>query len=377
MGYGARSAGAVAALAAALLAFSDSAPAQTRRLSAVRQAERASATAAREAQRARVQARLSGREIAALDRRLMETEAKRAEAEAAMLESEHRLQALDDQRAAASQAYGRDQVALEALLSAGLFEDRARLGGGRSRASRAAFVRAAAADFAAQATARRRLIATTDSLLDAETATQTALIEEQSAIEAEGAELETLRDMQRRSHAALLADAGEADRRAARYAAEARSLADLARRVQAPVQSGATVPLGRLRPPVEGRLLVAFGAPTDAGRPSSGLVWRTAGGAPVAAPARGVVGYAGPFRSYGHILILNLDNGYAIVLAGMAQAHARAGERVQAGQVVGEMERGAQAAPELYVEIRRNGRPIDPSRQFTAIGSAPADRRAG
>jgi septal ring factor EnvC (AmiA/AmiB activator) len=176
-----------------------------------------------------------------------------------------------------------------------------------------------------------------------------------------------------------LAEASEAERRAARYAAEARTLAELARRVQTPRQGAAAGPLGRLSPPVEGRILVRYGEATEAGRPSAGLVWRTADGAPVAAPARGVVGYSGPFRSYGHILILNIDNGYAVVLAGMAEAHARTGERVEAGQTIGVMARGAAPAPapELYVENRRNGRPIDPSRQFAAQGRAPADGRHG
>jgi septal ring factor EnvC (AmiA/AmiB activator) len=90
-----------------------------------------------------------------------------------------------------------------------------------------------------------------------------------------------------------------------------------------------------------------------------------------------VVGYAGPFRSYGHILIVNLDNGYALVLAGMAEARKRAGDRVETGEIVGQMSRTAEPAPELYVEIRRNGRPIDPSGQFAALRTAPADGRTG
>ena len=87
-----------------------------------------------------------------------------------------------------------------------------------------------------------------------------------------------------------------------------------------------------------------------------------------------MISYAGLFRSYGQILILDLENGYVIVLAGMAETGVRTGDRVQAGQVVGRMPEAP--APELYVEVRRDGSPIDPSRQFAArMAEAPA--RAG
>jgi septal ring factor EnvC (AmiA/AmiB activator) len=96
----------------------------------------------------------------------------------------------------------------------------------------------------------------------------------------------------------------------------------------------------------------------------------------VVSPAAGQVAYAGPFRSYGSVLILNLDGGYALVLTGLDAIGARVGDTVRAGQPIGEMPVTDTTAPELYVEVRRDGRPIDPGRWLTARGLS-ADRGVG
>ncbi len=95
-------------------------------------------------------------------------------------------------------------------------------------------------------------------------------------------------------------------------------------------------------------------------------------GTPVLAPADGWVVYAGPFRTYGQVLILNAGDGYHIVLAGMERIDAAVGQFVLAGEPVATM--GAtrlasienvdhtSAQPILYVEFRKDG---------TAIDSAP------
>ena len=89
------------------------------------------------------------------------------------------------------------------------------------------------------------------------------------------------------------------------------------------------------------------------------------------APADGWVVYAGPFRSYGQLLILNAGSGYHIVLAGMETINAELGSFVLAGEPVAMM--GARriasaeavgvesSRPVLYVEFRKDGKSIDPS----------------
>src|SRR5262249_48297519 len=124
--------------------------------------------------------------------------------------------------------------------------------------------------------------------------------------------------------------------------------------------------------PAEGRIVANYGAQIAGGPPAQGATVRTRPGAQVSAPASGQVAYAGPFRSYGQVLILNLDGGYALTLTGMDVVRARVGETVVAGQPLGEMAVSATSPPDLYVEVRRNGRTINPARWLSARGLAAA-----
>jgi septal ring factor EnvC (AmiA/AmiB activator) len=96
----------------------------------------------------------------------------------------------------------------------------------------------------------------------------------------------------------------------------------------------------------------------------------TRGRAQVTAPCDGWVVYAGPFRSYGHLLILDAGDGYHVLLAGMERISVDIGQFVLAGEPVGVMGNASQVAailetgssqPVLYVEFRKDGTPIDPS----------------
>ena len=97
----------------------------------------------------------------------------------------------------------------------------------------------------------------------------------------------------------------------------------------------------------------------------------TQSGAIVTAPADGSVLYAGPFRSYGQLLILNAGDGYHVVLAGMGRISVAQGQSVLAGEPVGAMGEArvastsasgiGNAGPELYVEFRKDGKPVDPA----------------
>jgi septal ring factor EnvC (AmiA/AmiB activator) len=128
---------------------------------------------------------------------------------------------------------------------------------------------------------------------------------------------------------------------------------------------------GLLPRPVEGVEINAFGKVDALGKPSPGLSIATSANARVASPADGWVAYAGPFRSYGQLLILNAGNGYHVVLAGMERIDVQLGQFVLAGEPVAAM--GSQriasmeaigvdsARPVLYVEFRKDGKSIDPS----------------
>lgn len=125
--------------------------------------------------------------------------------------------------------------------------------------------------------------------------------------------------------------------------------------------------LARLPMPAQGRRVIAFGEKTQFGGQSKGIVLETRQFAQVVSPADGWVVYAGEFRSYGQLLIINAGGGYHILLAGLSQIDVQVGQFVLAAEPVGTMSGAAQTAaaqqtnaPVLYVEFRKDGRPIDP-----------------
>ncbi|HWT31713.1 MAG TPA: peptidoglycan DD-metalloendopeptidase family protein, partial [Propylenella sp.] len=94
---------------------------------------------------------------------------------------------------------------------------------------------------------------------------------------------------------------------------------------------------GLLAWPVSGEKVLGFGDPDGLGGTTQGLSVATEPGTPVVAPADGWVVYAGPFRSYGQVLILNAGDGYHIVMAGMERIDAALGQFVLAGEPVATM----------------------------------------
>jgi murein hydrolase activator len=127
---------------------------------------------------------------------------------------------------------------------------------------------------------------------------------------------------------------------------------------------------GQLHLPVNGVAIRGYGAPNGAGGTQKGLSIATHKGAQITAPCDGWVVYAGPFRSYGQLLILNAGGGYHVLLAGMERISVDLGQFVLTGEPVAVMGGPAQVSaavttgskqPVLYVEFRKDGAPIDPS----------------
>ena len=112
--------------------------------------------------------------------------------------------------------------------------------------------------------------------------------------------------------------------------------------------------------PARGRLVRVFGQNDEFGQPSRGVRISTLQAAQVVTPRAGEVVFAGPFRGLGHLLIIELNRQYHVLLAGMARIDVAVGDRVMAGEPVATMAVGGDAKPALYVELRRNGRPINP-----------------
>jgi septal ring factor EnvC (AmiA/AmiB activator) len=142
-------------------------------------------------------------------------------------------------------------------------------------------------------------------------------------------------------------------------AAKARQEARQARSAT-PVVVPQSVAPDQARPaPVHGRVSLAFGQRGEAG-PARGVTFSTAGGARVVSPCTGRAVFAGPFRRFGQIIILECGPGLHLVLAGFDALDTEAGAALLAGEALGRLGAGADGRGALYVELRRNGQVVDP-----------------
>jgi septal ring factor EnvC (AmiA/AmiB activator) len=127
--------------------------------------------------------------------------------------------------------------------------------------------------------------------------------------------------------------------------------------------------------PVNGTKIRDFGGSDGSGGVEKGISLATRAGAQVTTPCDGWVVYAGPFRSYGQLLILNAGGGYHVLIAGMERISVNIGQFVLTGEPVATMGTTSQVAsilaatasqPVLYVEFRKDGTPIDPGPWWAA-----------
>jgi septal ring factor EnvC (AmiA/AmiB activator) len=147
------------------------------------------------------------------------------------------------------------------------------------------------------------------------------------------------------------------------------------------VKTAAFVSPGRMKPavpfqkakgmlpfPAQGQRLKTFGVKDEAGGKSEGIYVETRKAAQIISPSDGWVIYAGQFRTYGQLLIINAGGGYHILLAGLDQIYTSVGQFVLAGEPVAAMgsEPGLSVGseqsrnPVLYIEFRKDARPVDP-----------------
>ncbi len=128
---------------------------------------------------------------------------------------------------------------------------------------------------------------------------------------------------------------------------------------------------GYLTLPSSGVSVIEYGASDGFGGISSGVSIVTRAEATVVAPADGWVLYRGEYLNYGQIVILNAGQDYTILLAGLARVTVDIGQFVLMGEPVGVMgsrtigqtvttSAGA-TRPTLYIEMRRNNEPVDPT----------------
>jgi len=143
---------------------------------------------------------------------------------------------------------------------------------------------------------------------------------------------------------------------------------------------------GKLAFPAQGELVRRYNDRDGFGGRSEGLHIATRKQAQITAPIDGNVEFAGEFRSYGKLVIINSGDGYHMLLAGLDNISVSVGQKLLAGEPVGNMgehtargtligDRVDDPRPILYVEVRKGSESIDSARWWENHGGKAADRR--
>lgn len=161
-----------------------------------------------------------------------------------------------------------------------------------------------------------------------------------------------------------LAEQKAAEQRAAEQKlAEQRANEQRAKAEAETARTAPSPPAGE-RLPVGGRVTVRYGEADRYGATSRGVTIQARAGSTVVSPQAGTIVFAGPFRGYGQILIVEHSHGYHSLIAGFGRIDTAVGRRVATGEPIGLMP--ADGSPDLYFELRRHGQPINPQRGFGA-----------
>lgn len=128
------------------------------------------------------------------------------------------------------------------------------------------------------------------------------------------------------------------------------------------ISSGFAKAKGSLPLPARGTIVVSYGEQKVRGVSSKGITIATRPSAQVISPFDGSVVFAGSFRGYGNMIIIEHDGGYLSLLAGLEIINVELGQMLLAGEPVGQMAETKDT--ELYIEIRKNNQPINPVAWF-------------
>lgn len=135
-----------------------------------------------------------------------------------------------------------------------------------------------------------------------------------------------------------------------------------------PTNKPFTAAKGQLAFPVNGQVSERYNSQNSEGK-LKGIKVKAGQNAQVIAPYDGQIVFAGPFRNYGQLLIIEHGEGYHTLMAGFSVIYGSVGQWVLTGEPVGvinQSDKDSDSAKnnsghELYVEIRHDGKPINPA----------------
>lgn len=235
-------------------------------------------------------------------------------------------------------------------------------------------LRGAAQGLGAQAEKLRQAIAAVDTLQKQLEAKQTEVVAAKAKLQERVGLLNTMiaeRQKMAREHRAAFSNLQQEVTKLASAASDLRGLLDkmAARPQPKPGKPGAGVESEARDAgedeaslmPVSGRIARTFGSKDTYGITSRGLTLTAKAGTRIVAPMGGKAVFVGPFKGYGTIVILQHTGGLHSLLAGFGKVDLELGQKVLAGEPIGQVAAGKNSGPgEIYFELRRNGEPINP-----------------
>lgn len=116
--------------------------------------------------------------------------------------------------------------------------------------------------------------------------------------------------------------------------------------------------------PADGRIANRFG-PLGEGQVNQGIDIAVAQAAPISAAADGVVAFVGDdVANYGGLILIRHGEGWITAYGRATAANVTRGQSVKQGQTIGKA--GSGAAPLLFFQMRKGGKPVDPIKQLPA-----------
>lgn len=122
--------------------------------------------------------------------------------------------------------------------------------------------------------------------------------------------------------------------------------------------------MGNSRLPVSGIIKTNYGQLDNIGAVSEGLTIEARPGTIVVAPLGGIVRYAGPFKKYGSIILLEHKNKYLSLIAGLGKIDTFVGQKLDAGEPLGRL---PDYSGRLYYELRYRGNPVNPVKKLASL----------
>ena len=143
-----------------------------------------------------------------------------------------------------------------------------------------------------------------------------------------------------------------------RYKEKAKNLNELVQGVKRKKIKKKPTNFGKVKFPVQGKIISNFGEGKDIRKSKNGLVFKVIEDSFVTSPINGMVVYANQFRSYGNLVIIENDQGYYSILSGMKKIMISSGNEVFIGEPIAKI--SAESNSQLYFELRLNGKIINP-----------------